>query len=79
MLAQVEQQENQLVATPLDDRVLATIKLPDGDSQYLQEEPTTSVVEVQLDRYPVAQFPAEGHVARQLPLNGGRTLIVTFC
>ena len=39
LLAQVEQQENQLVATPLDDRVLATIKLPDGDSQYVQEEP----------------------------------------
>ena len=81
LLAQVEQQENQLVATPLDDRVLATINLPDGDSQYLQEEPTTSVVEVQLDRYPVAQFPAEGHVARQLPLNGGpdadRDLLLT--
>ena len=44
LLAQVEQQENQLVATPLDDRLLATIDLPDGDSQYLQEEPITSVV-----------------------------------
>jgi ribonuclease R len=39
------------------------------------------VVEVQLDRYPIAQHPARGHVARSLPLNGGvdadRDLLLT--
>ena len=72
LLGQVERQDDQLVAVPLDDRVLATIQLPTGDEQYVQSDPVASVVEVELDRYPVAQCPAEGHVARQLPLNGGQ-------
>ena len=72
LLAQVEQQDERLLAVPLDDRLLASIELPEGDSNYrLDEGPPTSVVEVQLDRYPIAQHPARGHVARSLPLNGG--------
>ena len=81
LLAQVEQQDERLLAIPLDDRVLASIELPEGDSNYRLEEPATSVVEVQLDRYPIAQHPARGHVARSLPLNGGvdadRDLLLT--
>ncbi len=81
LLAQVEQQDERLLAVPLDDRVLAAIELPEGDSHYRLEGPPTSVVEVQLDRYPVAQHPARGHVARSLPLNGGvdadRDLLLT--
>ena len=81
LLAQVEQQDERLVAVPLDDRVLASIELPEGDSNYQLEGPATSVVEVQLDRYPIAQHPARGHVARSLPLNGGvdadRDLLLT--
>ena len=82
LLAQVEQQEERLLAVPLDDRLLASIELPEGDSNYrLDEGPATSVVEVQLDRYPIAQHPARGHVARSLPLNGGvdadRDLLLT--
>ena len=81
LLAQVEQQDERLLAVPLDDRVLASIELPEGDSNYQLEGPATSVVEVQLDRYPIAQHPARGHVARSLPLNGGvdadRDLLLT--
>ncbi len=81
LLAQVEQQDERLLAVPLDDRVLASIELPEGDSNYRLDGPATSVVEVQLDRYPIAQHPARGHVARSLPLNGGvdadRDLLLT--
>ena len=81
LLAQVEHQDERLLAIPLDDRVLASIELPEGDSNYRLEGPATSVVEVQLDRYPIAQHPARGHVARSLPLNGGvdadRDLLLT--
>ena len=81
LLAQVEQQDERLLAVPLDDRLLASIELPEGDSGYQLEGPVTSVVEVQLDRYPIAQHPARGHVARSLPLNGGidadRDLLLT--
>ena len=81
LLGQVERQDDQVVAIPLDDRLLANIQLPDEDAQYVQEDTVAAVVEVQLDRYPVAQFSAAGHVARQLPLNGGpaadRDLLLT--
>ncbi len=81
LLAQVEQQDERVLAVPLDDRLLASIELPEGDSDYQLEGPATSVVEVQLDRYPIAQHPARGHVARSLPLNGGvdadRDLLLT--
>lgn len=81
LLAQVERQDEQLVAVPLDDRLLASIQLPKEAGEHLQEDKPTSVVEVQVDRYPVAQHAAVGHVARPLPLNGGpaadRELLLT--
>ena len=70
LLAQVEQQEDRLVAVPLDDRLLTTIELPEGDAVHLQPA-QESVVEVRIDRFPVAQHGARGHVARSLPVNGG--------
>jgi ribonuclease R len=70
LLAQVEQQDDRLVAVPLDDRLLTTVALPADDAVYL-DPAAESVVEVRLDRYPVAQFPPQGHVARRLPIKGG--------
>jgi len=70
LLAQVERHEDRLVAVPLDDRLLTSVALPASDDTYL-DPAKQSVVEVLLDRYPVAQFPAQGHVARLLPINGG--------
>jgi ribonuclease R len=72
LLAQVEHQQERLVATPLDDRLLTSVELPEGDATHLDPE-QQSVVEVLIDRYPVAQFAPQGHVARQLPVNGGET------
>ena len=70
LLAQLEQQAERLVATPLDDRLLTSIELPADDEAHLYPE-QNSVVEVAIDRYPVAQFAPLGHVARRLPVNGG--------
>jgi ribonuclease R len=70
LLAQVEQQQERLVATPLDDRLLTSVELPAADAEHLDPE-HQSVVEVLIDRYPVAQFSPQGHVARRLPVNGG--------
>ena len=81
LLAQVEQQSEQLLASPLDDRVLAGIELPAEDAKHLPGDEVSSVVEVRIDRYPVAQHAAAGHVVRSLPLNGGpvadRDLLLT--
>jgi ribonuclease R len=70
MLAHVERQGERLVALPLDDRLLTTVALPEGDASHLDQR-DTNVVEVEIDRFPVAQFTPEGHVARSLPVNGG--------
>ncbi|MDA1247250.1 MAG: RNB domain-containing ribonuclease [Cyanobacteria bacterium] len=70
LLAQVEQQDERLVATPLDDRLLTAVELPASDAAHLDDE-QASVVEVLVDRYPVGQFAPQGHVARSLPVNGG--------
>lgn len=70
LLAHVEQQDEALMALPLDDRLLASIQLSEKDASYLDQADEKSLVEVKIDRYPIAQFSAEGHVARPLPLTG---------
>ena len=70
LLAQVERQEERLVAVPLDDRLLTTVDLPEVDAAHL-EPAEEAVVEVVIDRFPVAQFAPEGHVVRSLPVHGG--------
>ena len=81
LLAQVERQQDRMVAAPLDDRMLTSIELPADAEEHLSDEEATTVVEVKIDRYPVAQLPAQGHVARPLPLNAGpaadRNLLLT--
>ena len=81
LLAQVERQQDRMVAAPLDDRMLTSIELPADAEEHLPDEEATTVVEVKIDRYPVAQLPAQGHVARPLPLNAGpaadRNLMLT--
>ncbi|MFM7268119.1 MAG: RNB domain-containing ribonuclease, partial [Cyanobium sp.] len=71
LLAQVEQrEEGGLQAVPLDDRLLTTITLPAEDAAHAGNG-SEAVVEVAIDRFPVGQFGALGHVARSLPVHGG--------
>lgn len=70
MLGHVERQGDRLVALPLDDRLLTAVVLPETDAAHLEQR-GSHVVEVEIDRFPVAQFAPEGHVARSLPVNGG--------
>ena len=71
LLASVEQQDERVIAVPLDDRLLASIELSPDDASHAEKPIGMAVAEVVLDRYPIAQFPARGHVARSLPLDGG--------
>jgi ribonuclease R len=70
MLGHVERQGDRLVAVPLDDRLLTTVALPEDDASHLEQR-DSHVVEVQIDRFPVAQLAPQGHVARSLPVEGG--------
>jgi ribonuclease R len=81
LLAQVERRESgPLAAIPLDDRLLTSIELPEEDAGHA-DTAEDSVVEVCIDRFPVGQFGARGHVARSLPVRGGpaadRDLLLT--
>lgn len=66
----MEQQNERLVAVPLDDRLLTAVELPAADAEHLKPE-GEAVVEVKVDRYPVGQLPPQGHVARSLSINAG--------
>ena len=70
LLAHVEQQNERLLAVPLDDRLLTAIELPQSDSTHLKPA-DEAVVEVKVDQYPVGQLPPLGHVARSLAVNAG--------
>lgn len=73
LLAQVEEREDgRLVAAPLDDRLLTSVELPPEDAAYI-DPAQASVVDVVVDRYPVGQFPPQGHVARRLAVSGGES------
>jgi ribonuclease R len=72
LLAQLDQQDGRLLAVPLDDRLLTAVELPASDASHL-ETAADSVVEVRIDRFPVAQFAPQGHVARSLSVQGGET------
>ena len=70
LLAHVEQQNDRLVAVPLDDRLLTAVELPASDAEHLKPA-DEAVVEVKVDRFPVGQLPPQGHVARSLAVNAG--------
>ena len=70
LLAHVEQQNERLVAVPLDDRLLTAVELPASDAEHLRPA-EEAVVEVKVDRFPVGQFPPQGHVTRSLAVNAG--------
>ncbi len=67
----VESYEDNIIAVPLDDRLLATINLPDTDKSFIAEGDDKNVVEIKIDSYPIAQYGAHGHVERALTLFGG--------
>ena len=70
LLAHVEQQNERLVAVPLDDRLLTSVELPASDAEHLKPA-DEAVVEVKVDRFPVGQLPPQGHVCRSLAVNAG--------
>ncbi|MFM2080883.1 MAG: hypothetical protein RLZZ219_1565 [Cyanobacteriota bacterium] len=80
LLAHVEQQNDRLLAIPLDDRLLTAVELPGSDAEHLRPA-DEAVVEVRVDRFPVGQLPPQGHVARSLAVNAGpeadRELLLT--
>ena len=73
VLAIPERTEQGAVAQPLNDRLLGTIQLAETDNHHDLGDIRNRVVEVVIDRFPVAQRPAVGHVIHSVSTEGGVT------
>ncbi len=64
-------EDDNLIAVPLDDRILSHIELEKRDLEYYSEELEQNIVEIKVTKYPIGQIYASGQVIRKLPLDGG--------
>ena len=71
ILTLLEKEEGKLLAIPLDDRILSSIQLNETDNSFYDLNKNENLVEVKIDRFPIAQYESIGHVVRPLPLDGG--------
>jgi len=70
MLAILKHGDHGLVAQPLDERLPVSIQVGGEDSQH-QDKVDQGVVEVSLQRFPIAQYPARGRITRSISTSGG--------
>ena len=73
LLAKVEPDKltEKLKAFPLDDRIPVTIEI-ENDSQSNKKYPDKDLIhEIRINKYPIAQFNAQGSIVRELSLNSG--------
>ncbi len=71
ILSLLELEDENLFAIPLDDRILTSVHLGASDLPFYDKEKKENLVEVKIDRFPIAQYEAQGHIIRPLPLDGG--------
>ena len=69
LLAKVEMVNDKVYAFPIDDRILAKIKLPNKDKKYLYNPEIKNIVKVEIDIFPIAQEEGKGHVIKELKLS----------
>tara|TARA_Y100001968_G_scaffold296315_1_gene304416 strand:- start:1560 stop:3881 length:2322 start_codon:yes stop_codon:yes gene_type:complete len=67
----IKESEGKLIADPLDDRINAEVDLQETDKKYLNTKDSDHIVEVKINKYPIAQYKAEGEILRKLPLDKG--------
>ena len=78
LLSKVEIVNNDIYATPIDDRILAKIKLPNEDKKYTYKPEDKNIVKVEIDRFPIGQEEGLGHVIQELQLNRNEELDTDF-
>ena len=71
ILGKLEIDAEKLVASPVDERILGVVMLDNSDMKYFSEEDTHKVVDIKIDKYPIAQYSAYGHVVKKIPLDNG--------
>ena len=69
VLANLVNKNEDISAVPIDERILSVIDIPNEDSRFTIDN--ENIVEVAIEKYPIAQFNAVGKVIRKLSLNEG--------
>ena len=78
LLAKVEIINKKVYAIPIDDRILAKIKLPKEDQKYIYDLVKKNIVKVEIDLFPIGQQEGFGHVINELKLNDDEILDIEF-
>jgi ribonuclease R len=78
LLSKVENINNDVYAIPIDDRILAKIKLPKENEKYTFKQENKNIVKVEIDRFPIGQEEGLGHVIKELNLNDNEELDTDF-
>ncbi len=78
LLAKVEIIKDEVYGIPIDDRILAKIKLPKKDEKYKYNSDKKNIVKIEIDLFPIAQQEGIGHVIKELKLNNNEKLDTDF-
>ena len=78
LLAKVEIIKDEVYGIPIDDRILAKIKLPKKDEKYKYNSVNKNIVKIEIDLFPIAQQEGIGHVIKELTLNNNEKLDTDF-
>ncbi len=78
LLAKVEIIKDEVYGIPIDDRILAKIKLPKKDEKYKYISDNKNIVKIEIDLFPIAQQEGIGHVIKELKLNNNEKLDIDF-
>ncbi len=71
LLTSLEEIESSLIATPLDERILSTINITSPEDSIDLKNNQLNLAEVKIEKYPIAQYQAEGEIVRPLTLDNG--------
>ncbi len=68
LLARVEIINKNVYGIPIDDRILAKIKLPYKDKKYIYDSEQKNIVKIEIDTFPIGGEEGIGHVVNELKL-----------
>tara|TARA_B100000963_G_scaffold76104_2_gene64232 strand:+ start:3238 stop:5451 length:2214 start_codon:yes stop_codon:yes gene_type:complete len=71
LLAKVEIIDENVYGIPIDDRILARIKLTNKDKKYIYNAEQKNIVKIAIDMFPIGKEEGTGHVIKELKLKVG--------
>ncbi|AAQ00033.1 MULTISPECIES: RNB domain-containing ribonuclease [Prochlorococcus] len=71
ILGTINENNNEIIGKPLDERILSSINLPLENSRFIDKDEKINIVDIKINRYPIGQLPATGEIVRKLSLNNG--------